>query len=88
MLPAKIRKNPVFANKILEVKKYNKFYLYTKFAFFALKSKRATPCVCAILCALVDNLLEQNWGLLMIFLKDFPQNPPINGKVGRGPRDL
>ncbi len=53
-----------------------------------MKSERATPCVCAILCALVDNLLEQNWGLLMIFLKDFPQNPPINGKVGRGPRDL
>ncbi len=51
------------------------FYLYSKWAFLAAKSKRAILCACTILCAMVDHLSEQNqafWWFLSIF---FPQNP-------------
>ncbi len=45
--------------------KKSTFYLYSKWAFLAAKSKRA------ILCAMVDHFSEQNRGFLMILINIF-----------------
>jgi hypothetical protein len=45
--------------------------------FLAAKSKRAILRACAILCAMVDNLSEQNRAFLMILLDIFSSEPHL-----------
>jgi hypothetical protein len=54
---------------------------HSKCAFFAAKSKRAILCACAILCAMVDHLSEQNLGFLMIFFNIFSSEPHLEMEV-------
>jgi hypothetical protein len=66
----------------------SRFYLYSKWAFLASKSKRAVLCACAILCAMVEHL-----GAKSVLFDDFYQyfflrTPSGNDNVDRGLRDL
>jgi hypothetical protein len=76
-------KTEISFTDLLDIPKEEAFmalYLYSKCALFAGKSEHSILCVCAILFALVDHLLERNRGWLTIFLYIFPHNPSSKWK--------